>query len=222
MTDSETARGTADFAGDDGQSPDVASLSSPSSSSAAVASAALFFRQFLTSPKSVGSIIPTSQTAIDALLDPIDWSRVRTFVEYGPGTGVFTRSILQRGAAELKLIAIDPNPAFIDHLRTHLPDRRLAAVQGSAADVEAILADHGRDHADFILSGLPFSTLPDGLGEQIMAATQRAVTPGGAFLVYQYSLFVLPLLKAHFDAVDVSRVWRCIPPTRLMRAWKKR
>jgi phospholipid N-methyltransferase len=182
--------------------------------------AMLFFRQFLASPRSVGSIIPTSQAAIDAMLDPIDWETCRTFVEYGPGTGVFTRSILARAHADLMLIAIDPNPTFIEHLRSGLDDPRLKAVEGSAEDVEAILAAHGRTEADFILSGLPFSTLPDGVGDAIMAATARAVRPGGAFLVYQYSLFVLPMLKAHFPRVDVGREWWCIPPARLMGAWK--
>ncbi|MET0240069.1 MAG: methyltransferase domain-containing protein [Sphingobium sp.] len=182
--------------------------------------AMLFFRQFLASPKSVGSIIPTSQAAIDALLAPVDWSRCRTFVEYGPGTGVFTRSILARGRPDLKLIAIDPNPAFIDHLRDSFNDRRLVTVQGSAEDVEAILAAQEEDGADYILSGLPFSTLPAGVGEAIVAATERALLPGGAFLVYQYSLFVLPMLAAHFQRIDVERAWLCIPPARLMRAWK--
>lgn len=181
----------------------------------------LFFRQFLASPKSVGSIIPTSQATIDALLDPIDWATCRTFVEYGPGTGVFTQSILARAHPDLMLIAIDPNPAFIDHLRASLDDHRLKAVQGSAEDVESILTAHDRTHADFILSGLPFSTLPDGVGDAIVAATARAVATHGAFLVYQYSLFVLPLLKAHFTHVTVGREWRCIPPARLMRAWKQ-
>lgn len=182
--------------------------------------AALFFRQFLASPKSVGSIIPTSQAAINALLDPIDWSRCHTLVEYGPGTGVFTRSILERGSPSLKLIAIDPNPTFVEHLRAKLPDRRLIAVEGSAEQVEAILKAEGRDHADIVVSGLPFSTLPTGVDDAIVAATQRALGPGGVFLVYQYSLFILPLLKKHFASVDVEREWRCIPPARLMRAWK--
>ncbi|MFT3967847.1 MAG: methyltransferase domain-containing protein [Sphingobium sp.] len=219
MTESDIASDANRFASDDA---DVTTrpVAVPQAANGFTAAAALFFRQFLASPKSVGSIIPTSQATIDALLDPIDWSKCRTFVEYGPGTGVFTRSILERGRPDLTLIAIDPNHAFIDHLRHGLPDRRLSAVRGSAEDVEAILAGHGQEEADFILSGLPFSTLPDGVGDRIVAATQRALAPGGAFLVYQYSLFVLPMLKAHFARVDTGRIWRCIPPARLMRAWK--
>lgn len=192
----------------------------PSASPGASAPAMLFFRQFLASPKAVGAIIPTSQAVIDALLDRVDWAACNVFVEYGPGTGVFTRSILARARPEMRLIAIDPNPAFIDHLSRTLPDRRLTCVRGSAADVESILRDRGLENADYILSGLPFSTLPAGVGDAIVAATERALAPGGSFLVYQYSLFVKPLLDAHFPEVDASRIWRCIPPARLMQARK--
>lgn len=73
----------------------------------------LFFRQFLANPKAVGSIIPTSQAAIRATLAPVDWERCRTFVEYGPGTGVFTRAVLERAHPDALVIAIDPNPEFI-------------------------------------------------------------------------------------------------------------
>ena len=65
-------------------------------------------------------------------------------------------------------------------------DSRFIPVLGSAEDVEKIVADHGFDHADYVLSGLPFSTLPKGVAPQIAAATHRVLKPGGAFLVYQF------------------------------------
>lgn len=194
----------------------LAPLGAPATSSL------LFFRQFLRDPKAVGSIIPTSRIAIDALLRHVNWDQCRLFVEYGPGTGAFTRQVLDRMHADARFIAIDPNPYFIDHLRRGLPDPRLTAVLGSAADVEDILTAQGLKAADYILSGLPFSTLPDGLGDSIIDATERALAPGGAFLVYQYSLFVLPMLEARFTQVARDRAWRCIPPARLMRAYKQR
>jgi len=71
-----------------------------------------------------------------------------------------------------------------------------------------------------VLSGLPFSTLPQGVGPAIVAATHKALRPGGAFLIYQYSAFVLPLLRAHFSRIDTGRTWRNIPPARTIFAWK--
>lgn len=218
MTDSDWARDYPDGEVADTPPPPPAA---PRRATGFGTAALLFFRQFLASPKSVGSIIPTAQATIDKALAPVDWAKVHTLVEYGPGTGVFTRSVLERASApDFRLIAIDPNPVFVTHLRDRLPDRRLIAVEGSAEDVEAILRAHGRSQADIILSGLPFSTLPPGVGEGIVAATRRALAQGGVFLVYQYSLFVLPWLRAQFERVDVERAWRCIPPARLMRARK--
>src|SRR3546814_9480500 len=85
------------------------------------------------------------------------------------------------------LIAIETNEDCFDYLNADIADSRFLAVHGSAADVRRIIADHGFDHADYILSGLPFSTLPNGVGPAIARETQAALRTGGAFLVYQYS-----------------------------------
>ncbi len=177
-----------------------------------------FLKQFLRNPRMVGSVIPTSRTAIRALLGPVDWRQVCCVVEYGPGTGVFTRELLRRMPESARLIAIDTNPVFVERLRDAIPDERLICVEGSAADVETILNRHGFTSADYVISGLPFSTLPPAVADAIMDATARIIPPGGAFLIYQYSLFVLPLLAKRFATVQLGRVWRCIPPARLFWA----
>ena len=121
------------------------------------------------------------------------------FVEYGPGVGTFTRPILDWLGADARLIAIDTNADFIRYPERDIDDPRLVAVTGSAADVAQIIADRGFDHADYVLSGLPFSTLPPGVGDAIGAATASVIRPGGAFLVYQFSPKVLRLHQAAFS-----------------------
>jgi phospholipid N-methyltransferase len=180
-----------------------------------------FFQQFLTHPMTVGSIIPTSSHTIKALLDHADWSNTRVIVEYGPGTGVFTRELLRRAHAEATVIAIDTNRDFIDYLGRKVRDPRLIGVHGSAADVKDVLAGLGLIEADIIVSGLPFSTLPPTVGDLIAAATASVMHPQSDFLVYQYSRLVCPLLERHFGDVTEQRVWRCIPPARLFIARKK-
>ncbi len=186
----------------------------------APSAALFFFRQFLKSPRGVGAIIPTSAAAIRAALAPIDWSAVRCVVEYGPGTGVFTRALLARLGPDARLIAIDTSVDFIAYLRQSIDDPRFIPVHGSAAQVETVLAGHGFDHADMVVSGLPFSTIPQEVALAIMDATARALRPDGAFLIYQYSRFVLPLLQARFARVDRGFVWRCVPPVQLFHAWR--
>ncbi len=180
----------------------------------------MFLRGFFKHPVMVGSIVPSSGVLIRKMLAPVDWANTRLFVEYGPGVGTFCRPILERMAPDAKLIAIDTNPDFIRYLRHDITDPRFAAVNGSAADVRAIVADHGFDAADYVLSGLPFSTLPEGVGPAIAEATHDVLRPGGAFLVYQFSPKVKDFIDPHFTRIDHDMEWLNVPPAQLYWAWK--
>ena len=175
----------------------------------------MFLQGFFKHPVMVGSIVPSSDRLIRKMLAPVDWERCKLFVEYGPGVGTFCRPILERMAPDATLIAIDTNADFIRYLRHAITAPRFAAVNGSAADVEQIVRDHGHDGADYVLSGLPFSTLPPGVGPAIAAATQRVLRPGGAFLVYQFSPKVKDFLPPHFPAIDHAMEWWNVPPAQL-------
>ena len=169
----------------------------------------------------VGSIIPSSRVLIEKMLSRVDWDNTKLFVEYGPGVGTFTRPILEMMASDATLLTVDTNSDFTTYLRESIDDPRLVPVTGSAADIEKILADRGLPDADFVLSGLPFSTLPPGVGEAIAEATSRVIRPGGAFLVYQFSPKVLDFIKPHFDKIDRGFEWINVPPATLFWAWKK-
>jgi phospholipid N-methyltransferase len=179
-----------------------------------------FARGFIKHPVMVGSIIPSSRQCISRMLRPVDWAATQVFVEYGPGVGTFTRPVLDQLAPDAKLIAIDTNPDFVAYLRREIADPRLHCVVGSAADVRTILGEHGHDHADYILSGLPFSTLPPGVGSQIAEQTAAALRPGGAFLVYQFSPKVHDFLAPHFDRIDRGCEPINIPPAQLFWAYR--
>jgi len=179
-----------------------------------------FLRGFLKNPVMVGSVIPSSRVLIDKMLKPVDWANTKLFVEYGPGVGTFTRPILEKMGPDAKLIAIDTNPDFVDYLKSHIDDPRLVAVHGSAADVEKIVAEAGFDHADYVVSGLPFSTLPPGVGDKIGEATHRVIRPGGAFLIYQFSPKVKDFIAPFFDRIERGFEWINVPPATLFWAWK--
>ena len=186
----------------------------------ALGPAGVFFQGFLEHPRMVGSIIPSSKPTIDKMLAPVDWDECKLFVEYGPGVGTFCRPVLDRLRRDGELIVIDTNPLYIDYLKRTIRDSRFHAVLGSAEDVEAIVRSLGHDHADYVLSGLPFSTRPDGAGPAIAAATHRVIRPGGAFLTYQFSTTARDLTARHFAQVDTGLAWLNIPPCLLAWGWK--
>jgi phospholipid N-methyltransferase len=179
-----------------------------------------FLRGFFKNPVMVGSIIPSSRVLIDKMLAPVDWENTKLFVEYGPGVGTFTRPVLDKLGPDAKLVTIDTNPDFTRYLKESINDDRLVAVNGSAADVETILMDHGLGSADYVLSGLPFSTLPAGIGEDIAEATSNVIRPGGAFLVYQFSPKVLDFIRPHFAPIKRGFEWINVPPATLFWAYK--
>jgi phospholipid N-methyltransferase len=178
-----------------------------------------FLRGFLKNPVMVGSIIPSSRVLIDRMLEPVDWENTRLFVEYGPGVGTFTRPILDWLGPDATLVTIDTNPEFTRYLKESIDDPRLVAVTGSAADVEKILADRTLGQADYVLSGLPFSTLPAGVGDAIAEATAKVIRPGGAFLVYQFSPKVRDFIEPHFAPIKRGFEWINVPPATLFWAY---
>ena len=181
----------------------------------------VFFRGFVEEPRMVGSIIPSSRFTVDKMLGPVDWQACDLFVEYGPGVGTFCRPVLDRLRRDGTLIVIDTNPLYIDYLKHTIGDSRFHAVLGSAEDVEAIVKAHGFEHADYVLSGLPFSTLPSGVGPAIAASTHRVLRNGGAFLVYQFSTRARGYMARHFRHIDSGFEALNVLPCRLFWGWKR-
>ncbi|WP_404339175.1 class I SAM-dependent methyltransferase [Sphingomonas sp. MMS12-HWE2-04] len=181
----------------------------------------MFLKGFFKHPVMVGAIASSSGTLVRHMLSRVDFNQCKLFVEYGPGVGTFTRILLDRLAPDATLVVIDTNPDFIDYLAQTIDDPRFFPVLGSAADVKQIVHDHGFEHADYIASGLPFSTLPAGVGDQIAKATREIIRPGGAFLVYQYNPKVKNFLTPHWEHIDhAMQLWN-LPPAQLWWAWNK-
>src|SRR5215831_14347709 len=128
----------------------------------------LFAKNFLQHPKMLGSLIPSSRFLIDRLLSKVDWNRARTIVEYGPGVGTITSHILERMAPNARLVVFEMNEDFVRYLRRAFPDPRLHVVHGSAENVGKELDRLELEGADYIISGIPYTTMPEQLRETIM------------------------------------------------------
>jgi len=162
---------------------------------------ALFARNFLRYPSMLGSVIPSSPFLVNDLMAQVDWNRARLIVEFGPGVGTITREALKRMRCDAILIVIELNEDFVHYLRAAVRDPRLRVVHGSAAKVREILAQQGVVSADYIISSIPYSLIPDPLRQQIVAESRRALKAEGSLLVFQYNRRLLPYLKSNFGCV---------------------
>ena len=175
----------------------------------------LFARNFFKFPTMLGSLIPSSPFLVNDLLSQVDFDRARVIVEYGPGVGTFTQEILKRMRPDAALVAIELNEEFAGFLKDEIGDRRLHAVHASACDVGKVLASLNLPSADYIISGIPFSTMPKSLRAEIMRNSRDALRPDGALLVYQFTRAVRPYLESSFGSVQENFQMLNILPARI-------
>jgi phospholipid N-methyltransferase len=180
----------------------------------------LFARNFFKYPSMLGSIVPSSRFLVKDLMSEIDWDRARVLVEFGPGVGTITREVLKRMRPDAVLVVIELNEEFVQYLGATIRDPRLRIVHGSAAHVRRILAEQGLAPADCIISGLPYSLLPEELRKEIVSESRQALKAEGSLLVVQFSPSVLPDLKSSFSSVKLgfqllnilpARIFHCTP-----------
>ncbi|WP_419193093.1 class I SAM-dependent methyltransferase [Kolteria novifilia] len=172
----------------------------------------------------VGAVAPTPKGSVRAVCEPMDISRPVTVVEYGPGTGVFTRYLKRRLHPESTVLALELNEFFAETLTERLAKTASGAqvhvVNDDCRNVERWLEHYGLGGADYILSGIPFSFLDEPSRREIIARTASALTPEGLFLVYQYSFMVAPYLEERFELVRRSRRFLHVPPLCMMQGHK--
>ncbi|MHC1725483.1 MAG: class I SAM-dependent methyltransferase [Syntrophobacteraceae bacterium] len=174
--------------------------------------------------RNVASITPTSSVGVKRVCSKIDFSRNSLIVEYGPGTGVFSKYLLQHMGEDSRLILIERNKNFNSLLKRNLKDPRVVLVQDSAENVLETLRSCRESEADYIISGIPFSFLDHELKHKILYNTHRALKKGGKFLVYQTCFQTNNHLKVHleqhFPVVHSKYELVNIPPLRTYEAVK--
>jgi len=179
----------------------------------------VFFQQFLRSPRTIGAVMPSSAALARVMLAPIDLESARTIVEFGPGTGAFTREIAARLTPGCCYLGVELNRHFVQELTRQFP--QLAFIQGSVADLTAVLAERRITTVDAVVCGLPWATLPVSLQETVFRSMRTAMAPGGIFVTFGYlQSLVLPgaqalrrrLRREFAEVTQTSPVWGNVPP----------
>ena len=150
----------------------------------------------------IASLFPSTSFAARSVVKQIP-PDVKIVVEYGPGNGSITREILRRIPEKSRLICIEVNENFIPILE-QLGDKRLEVVRGDVVEMSGKLRQLFPNGVDAVVSGIPFSFLPNEKGEQVIKNTREALRAGGRFVLYQNSLRTLDRLKKHFTKVKFS------------------
>jgi phospholipid N-methyltransferase len=175
-----------------------------------------YLKSFVTD-KHVASVTPSSTFCVQHVCEPLNFSTDLTILEYGPGTGVYARYLLDHMTPDSRLIMIEMNKQFVKELRK-IDDQRVELHQGSVEHVLEMVDQRTIGEVDAIISGIPFSFLDKPLKKQILADSRKLLKPGGFFLAYQTSKHLEQPLKAAFGNVQTDWEWRNIPPMTIYKA----
>jgi len=139
-------------------------------------------------------------------------------IELGPGTGVITYKLLEKGFRQQDLTLVESGADFARLLQIRFPGARVLWMDAARLRT-ADLADDGS--VGSVLSGLPLLTMSPKNVMSILKAAFRYMRPTGGFYQLTYCP-VVPIAKPILDrlgltATLVGRTMRNLPPAALYR-----
>ena len=183
-----------------------------------------FLREFLAQPFVTGAIAPSSVFLARRMVEGLELGKAEAVLEYGPGTGAFTGTILEHLNSTAKFVAIETNAQFAEVFMTRYP--RVPLFQDSVANARTICDRAGILSVDSIVCGLPWATFSESIQLRCLDEIMRVLKPGGRFATFAYVHgLALPsakrfanLLTIYFSHVSKSPVvWLNVPPAFVYR-----
>lgn len=182
----------------------------------------LFLLQYITKPRTVGAIMPSSKHLAEKMIGDIDFGSAKYIVEYGPGTGVFTDKLINGRNKDTVILLIEFNFEFFTSLMERYKDEsNLYVIHGSAENVDTYLKDCNMPYVDYVISGLPFASLPKNVSAAILTKTKCILNKGGKFITFQYTLFMKQYINKYFEVINVNKEYRNIPPAYILKCSNK-
>jgi phospholipid N-methyltransferase len=169
-----------------------------------------FLKSFATD-KDVASITPSSMYCVRKLCEHIDFNTTKTIVEYGGGTGVFTKHFLKKMSPDARLFVFETNDNFVKTL-SKINDDRLTIFHDSVENLIDLLPEELIGNIDHVVSGIPFSFFDWEMKIDILNKTQKALSNSGSFLAYQTSGHLKKPLTEVFNNYTTDFCWKNIPP----------
>lgn len=181
-----------------------------------------FLAEFVRDPRTVGSVVPSSNKLAEMMVDGLPRRLPGTIVELGPGTGSFTSLVAERLALDARYVGVELNANFHELLEDRFAAHdRMRFARGSAELLGDHLREAGVSRADTVISGLPLILMSRPAIRQIVDQVADVLQPGGMFRTFSYvhsynmrnTVFLREVLKERFDSFSIETpVWQNFPP----------
>lgn len=178
----------------------------------------MFLFEYIKNPKLVGAVAPSGKRLAEKMINNIDFKNAKCVVEYGPGTGVFTEKILARVKDDTIVLLVEINKEFYNILKKQYGHKKNVIIANdSAENIDKILKENDIEEVDYIVSGLPFASLPREVSCSILNKTSKLVSKNTEFITFQYSLFKLKFLREYFRNIKYKIVVQNMPPAYVIK-----
>jgi phosphatidylethanolamine/phosphatidyl-N-methylethanolamine N-methyltransferase len=172
-----------------------------------------FFKGWVKNPKNVGSVIPTSELMAKRMASVVDTHSGLPVLELGPGTGVITRAILQRGLRQDQLYCVEYSPEFAKKLRQDFEGAHI--VEGNAFDLETTLGSaHGLTF-DCVVSALPLLSFPRAMRIELMHDLLSRIPAGRPVVQFSYGPLSPVPPMAGVTVRHLEFIFRNVPPAQI-------
>lgn len=177
-----------------------------------------FVKEIWKHPRELSTIFPSSRFLANTIADQIDFDEPATIVELGPGDGALTHPLIDRLKPNSNLLLIEVNERFCEELEKTFGDHenwgKVEVINRSADELDEILDERGIDSVKYVVSGLPLSTLPDELSDEILHTVRDVIdVDGGRYIQFQLSQDYKENVEEVFGGLEgLHRVYLNIPP----------
>lgn len=172
-----------------------------------------FFKGWLDSPKGVGAIVPTSMVTARAMAAVIRPESGLPVLELGPGTGVITRAILERGIVPEKLYSVEYSRDFAENLRQSFPE--IHVIEGDAFALDDTLGAARDLTFDAVICALPLLSFPREQRQALVHDLLRRVPPGRPVIQLTYGPMSPVRAEPGLEVEHHDFILRNLPPTQL-------
>lgn len=182
---------------------------------------AYFFRTWLSDPLRVAAVAPSGKALARIMTQEIR-PKNGPVLELGPGTGAFTRALLDKGIEESDLTLIEFGSEFREILEKRFPQSRVLLMDA------AELAQNGIFEGapvSAVVSGLPLLSMPAQKVTDILAGAFHYLREDGAFYQFTYGpRCPVPqrvLDRLDLNATHIGRAVCNLPPAAVYRITRR-
>lgn len=144
-----------------------------------------FLQAFFKNPLKVGAIAPSSSELAQKMIDGFEPNKDSIILELGVGTGAITKFVQESVPNGESYLGIELDKNLVRSLNRKFPNLKI--IRGNACKSFSLHKRTGLGDVKYIVSCLPFVSIPNEVGKNILLEIDKFMEQGCVFRTFQYA-----------------------------------